>query len=229
MVYEAARRACADAPAGPDSHDGGLIAESIARTPQGNRALTSEPDHPYVSRGGLKLAAALTAFDLDVTGLVCADLGSHVGGFVDCLLQRGAARVYSVDTSYGTLAWSLRKVPRVVVLERTNALHVELPEPVDLVTVDVGWTRQHLILPVALRALTPKGVIVSLIKPHYEADPSNLRRGVLPDDECDRVLRQVEQRLSEANIHLSAIVESPIRGRAGNREFLALVPRVTPL
>ncbi len=177
----------------------------------------------------MKLAAALTAFDLDVTGLVCADLGSHVGGFVDCLLQRGAGRVYSVDTSYGTLAWSLRKDPRVVVLERTNALHVELPEPVDLVTVDVGWTPQHRILPVALGALAPNGVIVSLIKPHYEADPSKLRRGVLPDDECDPVLRQVEQRLSEAKIHLSAMVESPIRGRAGNREFLALVPRVTPL
>ena len=94
------------------------------------------------------LAAALSAFELDVTGLVCADLGSHVGGFVDCLLQRDAARVYSVDTSYGTLAWRLRKDPRVVVLERTNALHVELPEHVDLVTVDVGWTPQHHILPV---------------------------------------------------------------------------------
>lgn len=134
-----------------------------------------------------------------------------------------------MDTSYGTLAWSLRKDPRVVVLERTNALHVELPEPVDLVTVDVGWTPQHRILPVALGALAPNGVIVSLIKPHYEADPSKLRRGVLPDDECEPVLRQVEHRLSGANIHLSAMVESPIRGRAGNREFLALVPRVTPL
>ena len=176
----------------------------------------------------MKLAAGLTEFDLDVTGLVCADFGSHVGGFVDCLLQRGAARVYSVDTSYGTLAWTLRKDPRVIVLERTNALHVELPQPVDLVTVDVGWTPQHLILPVALGALAPNGVIVSLIKPHYEADPSRLRRGVLPDDECDPVLRQVEDRLSESSIQLSAMVESPIRGRGGNREFLALIRRVSP-
>ena len=174
----------------------------------------------------MKLAAALTAFDLDVTGLVCADFGSHVGGFVDCLLQRGAARVYSVDTSCGTLAWTLRKDPRVVVLERTNALHVELPEPVDLVTVDVGWTPQHRILPVALSVVAPNGVIVSLIKPHYEADPSRLRGGVLPDDECDGVLRQVEQHLSEANIRWSAMIESPIRGRGGNREFLLTLVRL---
>ncbi len=176
----------------------------------------------------MKLAAALAAFDLDVTGLICADFGSHVGGFVDCLLQHGAARVYSVDTSYGTLAWTLRKDPRVVVLERTNALHVELPEPVDLVTVDVGWTPQHRILPIALSALAPNGLIVSLIKPHYEADSSKLRRGVLPDEECDAVLRTVEHRLSELSIHLSATVESPIRGRAGNREFIALIRRSAP-
>ena len=103
----------------------------------------------YVSRGGEKLAAALDHFEIDVSDRVCADLGSHIGGFVDCLLQRGAERVYSVDTSYGTLAWKLRRDPRVVVLERTNAMHVVLSEPVDLVTIDVGWTPQSKILPAA--------------------------------------------------------------------------------
>ncbi len=110
----------------------------------------------YVSRGGEKLAAALNHFEIDVSDLVCADLGSHVGGFVDCLVQRGAARVYSVDTSYGTLAWKLRRDPRIVVLERTNAMHVVLPEPVDLVTIDVGWTPQSKILPGAAGLLRPR-------------------------------------------------------------------------
>ncbi|MCH9003257.1 MAG: hypothetical protein IIC02_11845 [Planctomycetes bacterium] len=135
----------------------------------------------YVSRGGDKLAAALTHFKLDVGGLVCADLGSHVGGFVDCLLQRGAAKVYSVDTSYGTLAWTLRKDDRVVVLERTNAMHVTLPEPVDLVTIDVGWTPQAKILPAAARMIKPEGRVVTLLKPHYEAAKELLVDGVLPD------------------------------------------------
>src|SRR5687767_8878918 len=105
----------------------------------------------YVSRGGLKLAAALDAFGIDPPGYVCADLGSNVGGFVDCLLQRGAKKVYAVDTGYGVLAYKLRIDPRVVVMERTNAMHVELPEVVDLITIDVAWTPQHRILPNAIR------------------------------------------------------------------------------
>ena len=117
--------------------------------------MTPQPDSTFVSRGGEKLAAALDHFGMDVGGLCCADLGSHVGGFVDCLLQRGAAKVFSVDTSYGTLAWKLRKDDRVVVMERTNAMHVELPEPVDLVTIDVGWTPQAKVLPNVARLLRP--------------------------------------------------------------------------
>ncbi len=107
----------------------------------------------YVSRGGEKLAAALDHFKVDVSGRVCADLGSQVGGFVDCLLQRGAVRVYAVDTCYGTLAWKLRRDSRVAVLERTNAMHVSLPEPVDVVTIDVGWTPQCKILPNVARLI----------------------------------------------------------------------------
>ncbi|MGD2108262.1 MAG: SAM-dependent methyltransferase [Phycisphaerae bacterium] len=141
----------------------------------------SEPaSHPYVSRGGEKLAAALDHFQIDVSGVVCADLGSHVGGFVDCLLQRGAAKVYSVDTSYGTLAWKLRRDPRVVVLERTNAMHVSLPEPVNLVTIDVGWTRQAKILPNVAKLLAPSGFVITLIKPQYECP---VRRGDQDDSE----------------------------------------------
>src|SRR5579871_1843402 len=124
----------------------------------------------FVSRAGLKLEFALDAWNIDVRGKICADLGSNVGGFVDCLLQRGAAKVYAVEKGYGVLEWNLRKDPRVAVFERTNAMHVMLPEPVELVTIDVAWTRQKNILPSAARLLAPGGRIVTLVKPHYEAE-----------------------------------------------------------
>jgi len=180
----------------------------------------------FVSRGGEKLSAALDAFVVNVAGLVCADLGSHVGGFVDCLLQRGAVRVYSVDTSYGTLAWTLRKDSRVVVLERTNAMHVSLPQPVDLITIDVGWTPQAKILPQAVTLLKPTGVIVSLVKPHYEAPASELVDGVLPDERCGMVLDRVLQEVEAMGLKVVARCESPLRGHAGNQEFFLQLGRV---
>jgi 23S rRNA (cytidine1920-2'-O)/16S rRNA (cytidine1409-2'-O)-methyltransferase len=183
---------------------------------------------PYVSRGGEKLAAALDAFQIDPTGWCCADLGSHVGGFVDCLLQRGARQVYAIDTCYGTLAWKLRRDARVVVLERTNALHVSLPEAMDLVTIDVGWTRQRRILPAAWRLLRPGGVIITLIKPHYEAPPDWLSGGVLPDDKLEQVVARVLDDLKRLGIHIERTVESPLRGSGGNREVLGLIRRAMP-
>src|SRR5215211_6983390 len=136
----------------------------------------------FVSRAGQKLEHALATFQLDVANKVCADLGSNTGGFVDCLLQRGAAKVYAIDTGYGALDWRLRKDGRVVVMERTNAMHAELPEPVSLVTIDVAWTRQRHILPAARRMVRPDGSVVTLIKPHYEAERSQLKKGILPED-----------------------------------------------
>jgi 23S rRNA (cytidine1920-2'-O)/16S rRNA (cytidine1409-2'-O)-methyltransferase len=179
----------------------------------------------YVSRGGEKLAAALAAFRIDPTGFVCADLGCNAGGFTDCLLRHGAAKVFAVDTGYGALAWTLRKDARVVVMERTNALHVTLPEAVTLVTVDVAWTRQHMILPAAQRLLSPGGRIVTLIKPHYEAEKSELRGGVLPPEHAEAVLERVRKRLADTGIALSESMESPLVGGKGNREFLGLVTR----
>ena len=136
--------------------------------------MSKQPDNPYVSRGGLKLAAAIDAFDLadtvGIAGKTCCDLGCSVGGFVDVWLQRGAAKVYAVDTAYGTLAWKLRQDERVVVMERQNALHVALPEKVDLVSLDLGWTKQDKAIPAALSVLQDHADarIVTLIKPHYE-------------------------------------------------------------
>lgn len=155
----------------------------------------------YVSRAGEKLQFALDKFGISVKGLVVADFGSSTGGFVDCLLQNGAKKVYSVDTAYGELAWKLRNDPRVVVLERTNAMHVALPPPsleasegrgeiMDLITVDTSWTKQKNVLPNAFRNLKPGGKVISLIKPHYEAG-----RGFLKVEQVEQVLKVVQEEI----------------------------------
>jgi 23S rRNA (cytidine1920-2'-O)/16S rRNA (cytidine1409-2'-O)-methyltransferase len=181
----------------------------------------------FVSRAGMKLDHALSAFAVDVSGLVCADLGSNVGGFVDCLLQRGAAKVYAVEKGYGVLEWKLRKDPRVVVMERTNAMHVDLPETVALVTIDVAWTKQRNILPSAARILGGGGRVVTLIKPHYEADKSLLRNGILQSDAVDGVVNQVKGDICAAGFDVIATVQSPILGGQGNVEVLALLSRTS--
>ena len=176
---------------------------------------------PFVSRAGLKLDHALTAFAVDVAGLICADLGCNAGGFTDCLLGRGAAKVYAVDTGYGALAWKLRKDPRVVVMERTNAMHATLPEPVAFACIDVAWTRQRRILPAAARLLAPGGTVVTLIKPHYEADKTWLVKGVLPPARVDEVVTAVRQDVVAAGFEVVALTQSPILGGEGNVEVLA--------
>ena len=180
-------------------------------------------ENRFVTRAGIKLEHALTTFAFDPTDKICADLGSHVGGFVDCLLQRGAARVYSVDTSYGILAWTLRKDPRVVVMERTNAMHVELPEPVDLVTIDVGWTPQRRILPKALELIKPGGHILALIKPQYESQDFERTGGVVLPDFLPGILDRVRDIICECGLRLEAETFSPIRGAGGNEEVLFLL------
>ncbi len=189
------------------------------------RFVSDAPTHTYVSRGGDKLDAALRHFAVDVTGLVCADLGSHVGGFVDCLLHRGAARVYSVDTAYGILAWKLRKDPRVTVFERSNAMHVRLPEPVEIVTVDVGWTQQSKILPSVAGMVSLSGRVITLIKPHYEASEELLVSGVLPDERVDGAVEAVLSEVRSSGWIVQSVFASPIRGHGGNREVFALLTR----
>ncbi len=177
-------------------------------------------DHTFVSRGGLKLHAALEALHLNIQGQVAADLGCHIGGFTDCLLQHGAARVYAVDTAYGLLAWKLRRDPRVVVFERRNALHLTLPEPMDLVTIDVGWTRQAKILPAAALLLRPGGNILSLVKPHYENTPAGPQRGVLTEPQALATLAAVLKQMEQGGFSVLAVVQSPLQGQGGNHEFI---------
>jgi len=181
----------------------------------------------FVSRAGQKLDHALAHFNLDVTGRTCADLGSNTGGFVDVLLRRGAAKVYAIDTGYGVLDWKLRKDARVVVMERTNAMHVALPEKVGVVTIDVAWTKQRHILPPARAMLSDNGFCVTLIKPHYEAEASQLKKGILPEELVAGVVEAVKGDIASAAFDLVGIVESPIKGAKGNVEVLALLrPRV---
>ena len=193
-----------------------------------------DPPHDYVSRGGLKLAHGLDAFGIDPGGRVCCDLGCSTGGFTDVLLRRGAARVYAVDTGYGVLDWRLRNDDRVVVMERTNAMHVSLPEPVTLAVIDAGWTRQAKILPHVRSLLGEGGDIVTLVKPHYEADAGELKKtgGVLPAERLAEVLAMVRRDVAAAGFDWIAEAASPITGSRGknargNVEFLAhLRPRV---
>jgi 23S rRNA (cytidine1920-2'-O)/16S rRNA (cytidine1409-2'-O)-methyltransferase len=180
----------------------------------------SASSNEYVSRGGMKLAAALHAFEIDATGLVCADFGSHVGGFVDCLLKRGAARVYAVDPGYGILDYRLRRDPRVVVCERTNAMRFASPEPCDLITIDAGWTVQRLILPAARRCLKPSGIVLTLIKPHYESPKEWLIDGVVAADRLSAVLEAVRADVCGLGWTIVAETDSPIEGHGGNREFM---------
>jgi 23S rRNA (cytidine1920-2'-O)/16S rRNA (cytidine1409-2'-O)-methyltransferase len=196
---------------------------------------------PFVGRGGLKLRHALDEFKLEVKGMLCADFGANVGGFTDCLLQAGAARLYAVDTGYGVLAYKLRRDPRVVVMERTSALHA--PPPVDeqgctvqmdLVTIDMGWTPQRFAIPAALRWIKPEGRIISLVKPHYEllgAESTLLKRGVLAPEPAKAIAIRTIESLAQRGAMVLAVTMSPVeggarkKGRGGNREWLVLIRR----
>ncbi len=178
----------------------------------------------YVSRGGIKLQSAINNFQLTINNLTCLDVGSSTGGFVDCLLQNGAEKVYALDTSYGELAWKLRNNPHVVVMERTNVLHLkELPENVDLITIDAGWTRLELILPVVKNFLKPNGKIVALLKPHYEADKKDLVKGILPPDIAEKVKEKVIEKIKDQKLTVKGYMDSPILGGGGNKEYLLLL------
>ena len=199
-----------------------------------NAEVTLQERPRFVSRGGDKLEGALSRFGIDVAGVVAADVGASTGGFTDCLLQHGASRVYAIDVGYGQLDWRLRNDPRVVVMERTNARYLEdLPEPVDLVTADVSFISLGLILPPAVGWLRPvssssagnveeEGQVVALIKPQFEAGRRDVGRGgVVRDPEVHRrVLEQVLDMAGELGLGLRGLMPSPLRGPAGNVEFL---------
>ena len=182
----------------------------------------------YVSRGGLKLEKALDAFAVDPTGLDCIDCGASTGGFTDCLLQRGAARVISVDVGYGQLAWSLRQDPRVTVMERTNVRHLtpaELPFRPQLCVMDLSFISLKLVLPVVRRLLTEDGRVCCLVKPQFEAGREKVgKKGVVRDAAVrTEVLESFLLYSREAGFFCAGLDYSPIRGPEGNIEFLAFL------
>jgi 23S rRNA (cytidine1920-2'-O)/16S rRNA (cytidine1409-2'-O)-methyltransferase len=192
----------------------------------------AEPEK-FVSRGGQKLEHALKHFQLDVTGFVAIDLGASTGGFTDCLLQAGAKQVFAVDVGRGQLAWKLRKDPRVVVMEKTNARHLtpkQFPHPFDLAVIDCSFISLRKILPPALPLLKPDSKIVALIKPQFEAGKAEADkgRGVISDPAIhERVLRELRDFVStQAGLCWRDVVESPLLGPAGNKEFLTFIEKI---
>lgn len=191
----------------------------------------------FVSRGGDKLEAALDFFRINVEKKTCLDAGASTGGFTDCLLQRGAAKVYSVDTAYGELAWKLRNDKRVVVVEKTNILFgvkklEEAGEKVDLAVLDMGWTKLGLVVPKVLEMLKDEGEIVALIKPQYEIAPyqearGGVSRGVLTEEMARMVAWGVREKLTKLGFNVSDLFPSPVLDEGKNREYFVVL-RSTP-
>ncbi len=188
-------------------------------------------DHPWVSRGGLKLARALASFALDVSDAVCLDLGASTGGFTDVLLAEGAARVYAVDVGHGQLAWKLRNDPRVVVLERTNARYLskaEVPEAVDLVVCDASFIGLQVILPASLALAKPQADLVALIKPQFEVGKGMVGKGgvvrdpALHDEVCNRISEWIA---AQPGWRVEGLTESPLTGPDGYKEYLLFARR----
>lgn len=187
-------------------------------------------DHPYVSRGALKLERALEAFELDPRGAVAIDVGASTGGFTDVLLERGAARVYAIDVGYGQLSWKLRQDERVIVLERENIRHIapsKVPDGADLAAIDVSFISLLLILPKVAELLGPPGgkPVVCLVKPQFEVGKGEVGSGGVVRDEAARAraIEGVRAGAREAGFADEGLAESPIRGPAGNVEYLLLL------
>ncbi len=189
------------------------------------------PDHPWVSRGGLKLVHALDAFGIDVTGALALDIGASTGGFTDVLLQRGARQVIALDVGHSQLHWKIRSDPRVTVIEGANARHLiraDLPglgEGANIVTIDVSFISLGLIFPVLPPLLAPGAAIIALVKPQFEAGRRDVgKKGVVSDPEVHaRVVASVTALASDSGLERRGLVDSPITGAQGNKEFLMLL------
>lgn len=203
----------------------GIVVDKPAKlTPLGARIEIEKPA-PYVSRSGEKLAAALDAFSIDPKGLIGLDVGCSTGGFTDCLLQRGATRIYAVDVGYGQIDWKLRQDPRVVLLERTNIRHVDramVPEPIELAVIDVSFISLTLVLPCVMRLLGEGAIVIALVKPQFEVGKGQVGPGGIVRNDAQR--EAVTEKIIRCGLCLGllakAVLDSPVKGRKGNREIL---------
>jgi 23S rRNA (cytidine1920-2'-O)/16S rRNA (cytidine1409-2'-O)-methyltransferase len=206
------------------SVNGQVVTKAGTRVESRAQLALVAPDHPYVGRGGLKLAHALDAFGIIVTGREALDIGASTGGFTDVLLKRGAARVVALDVGHGQLDWTLRHDPRVVVIEHFNARHLtlsDLPGPVDIVCIDVSFISLRRILPVVPPVLRPGGDVIALVKPQFEAGRTEVRSGVIRDEHIRaRVLDEIRAEGAAVGLTTAGATRSPITGQKGNVEFL---------
>ena len=227
---ERARRAVM---AGIVEVDGRRVDKPGTAVGDGARLEVIGPKEPFASRAGRKLADALDRFGVDPEGRVCLDVGASTGGFTDCLLQRGAARVYALDVGYGLLDARLRADPRVVVRERVNARHLapgDLPEPCSLATVDVSFISLAKVVPALLVHLSEQGDLLALIKPQFEAGRGAVGKGGILRDEAlrQRTVRETAAALTALGLRLEGLVDSAVPGAGGNRESFAWLRRPAP-
>ncbi|RDJ20466.1 TlyA family RNA methyltransferase [Bosea caraganae] len=219
-LFESRARAQAAIAAGLVSANGAVVRKASEML-AGNAKIIAEAPHPYVSRGGLKLAAALDAFGFDPAGRTCIDIGASTGGFTDVLLKRGAAHVYAVDVGRDQLHASLRANRRVTSLEAQDIRTLALAEAPALAAIDVSFISLKLVLPAAARLLAPEAVIAALIKPQFEAGRAALKKGVVRDEAVhERVCAEIVETLAGLGFSVSGPIPSPIEGGDGNREFL---------
>ena len=210
--------------AGQVKVNGAVAQKAGQNVPADATIALAQPDHPYVGRGGVKLAHAIETFHIAVEGREALDIGASTGGFTDVLLRSGAARVVALDVGHGQIAWTLRTDPRVVVLEGVNARALtrqQLPAAVDLVVMDVSFISLRLILPALPPLLTPSADVVALVKPQFEAARREVGKGGVIKDAAvqQRVVEEVIAAASEVGLTHLATTESPITGSSGNREF----------
>ena len=210
--------------AGQVTVDGQVVSKAGAPIDQAAVVTVLAPDHPYVGRGGIKLAHALDTFGIAVEGREALDIGASTGGFTDVLLQRGAARVVALDVGHGQLDWRLRNEPRVVVIEHFNARHLtaaDLPRPVDFVCIDVSFISLRHILPVIPPVVRPGADVVALVKPQFEAGRSEAGSGIVRDDAVHaRVVEEIRGAAAAVGLTPAGVTPSPITGQKGNVEFL---------
>jgi 23S rRNA (cytidine1920-2'-O)/16S rRNA (cytidine1409-2'-O)-methyltransferase len=204
---------------------GAVVSKAGTMVPDSTEVRLRQADHPYVSRGALKLIAGLDAFGIDPAGAVALDVGASTGGFTEVLLRRNAARVYAIDVGYGQLAWPLRQDPRVIVLERENIRHLDparVPEPCDLAVIDVSFISLTLVLGKVAELMGPGRPIVALVKPQFEVGKEKVGKGGVVRDPAVRLgaVDKVRAWAAAHGFHAGDHIESPIHGPAGNVEYL---------
>ncbi|MFI5322998.1 MAG: TlyA family RNA methyltransferase [Thermodesulfobacteriota bacterium] len=224
-LVETRARARAVIMAGDVYVDGVRTDKAGALVKEGSEIAVKDTSLKYVSRGGIKLEAALKEFRIDPEGEIAVDIGASTGGFADCLLRSGAAKVYAVDVGYGQLDWKLRQDPRVIIREKLNARYIkpeDICEPADIVVIDVSFISLTMIIPPTLALLKSGGVLIALIKPQFEVGKGEVGKGGIVRDEAKyrEVIDKITEFVKSLGVSVLGVIQSPIEGAEGNKEFL---------